>query len=126
MQLFTCGWLPAAASPKALVFLCHGSNQATPLQAAALHALMSLAVSCFSYYYYLLSFSALQIQYRYEPSLTALSVTTRSHCVGVVSRRRLRHGVQWLHERYVRTICSIYFGVAFSFASFLFNLHFFG
>lgn len=51
VQLFTCGWLPAAASPKALVFLCHGSNQATPLQAAALHALLSLAVSCFSYYY---------------------------------------------------------------------------
>ncbi|CAL4963900.1 unnamed protein product [Urochloa decumbens] len=24
VQLFTCGWLPAAASPKALVFLCHG------------------------------------------------------------------------------------------------------
>ncbi|NP_001266658.2 Caffeoylshikimate esterase [Zea mays] len=23
-ELFTCGWLPAAASPKALVFLCHG------------------------------------------------------------------------------------------------------
>ncbi|RLM93013.1 hypothetical protein C2845_PM08G11660 [Panicum miliaceum] len=24
VQLFTCGWLPAAAAPKALVFLCHG------------------------------------------------------------------------------------------------------
>lgn len=24
VQLFTCGWLPAATSPKALVFLCHG------------------------------------------------------------------------------------------------------
>jgi hypothetical protein len=24
LQLFTCGWLPASASPKALVFLCHG------------------------------------------------------------------------------------------------------
>ena len=24
VQLFTCGWLPASSSPKALVFLCHG------------------------------------------------------------------------------------------------------
>jgi hypothetical protein len=24
VQLFTCGWLPASPSPKALVFLCHG------------------------------------------------------------------------------------------------------
>ncbi|GJN32017.1 hypothetical protein PR202_gb20484 [Eleusine coracana subsp. coracana] len=24
VQLFTCGWLPAGTSPKALVFLCHG------------------------------------------------------------------------------------------------------
>ncbi|CAM0881087.1 unnamed protein product [Alopecurus aequalis] len=24
LQLFTCGWLPASTSPKALVFLCHG------------------------------------------------------------------------------------------------------
>uniref|UniRef100_A0A0D9Y7J0 Serine aminopeptidase S33 domain-containing protein n=1 Tax=Oryza glumipatula TaxID=40148 RepID=A0A0D9Y7J0_9ORYZ len=24
VQLFTCGWLPAKTSPKALVFLCHG------------------------------------------------------------------------------------------------------
>ncbi|KAG8052112.1 hypothetical protein GUJ93_ZPchr0001g30944 [Zizania palustris] len=24
VQLFTCGWLPVATSPKALVFLCHG------------------------------------------------------------------------------------------------------
>uniref|UniRef100_A0A0D9WFN1 Serine aminopeptidase S33 domain-containing protein n=1 Tax=Leersia perrieri TaxID=77586 RepID=A0A0D9WFN1_9ORYZ len=24
LQLFTCGWLPANSSPKALVFLCHG------------------------------------------------------------------------------------------------------
>lgn len=25
VQLFTCGWLPAKTSPKALVFLCHGT-----------------------------------------------------------------------------------------------------
>lgn len=25
MQLFTCKWLPISSSPKALVFLCHGS-----------------------------------------------------------------------------------------------------
>jgi hypothetical protein len=25
VQLFTCGWLPVSASPKALVFLCHGA-----------------------------------------------------------------------------------------------------
>ena len=25
VQLFTCGWLPVATSPKALVFLCHGN-----------------------------------------------------------------------------------------------------
>uniref|UniRef100_A0A0E0L1K0 Serine aminopeptidase S33 domain-containing protein n=1 Tax=Oryza punctata TaxID=4537 RepID=A0A0E0L1K0_ORYPU len=24
LQLFTCGWLPASSSPKALIFLCHG------------------------------------------------------------------------------------------------------
>ncbi|VAH34450.1 unnamed protein product [Triticum turgidum subsp. durum] len=24
VQLFTCGWLPASTSPRALVFLCHG------------------------------------------------------------------------------------------------------
>jgi hypothetical protein len=28
VQLFTCGWLPAAAAPKALVFLCHGKSLA--------------------------------------------------------------------------------------------------
>uniref|UniRef100_A0A0E0GZ61 Serine aminopeptidase S33 domain-containing protein n=1 Tax=Oryza nivara TaxID=4536 RepID=A0A0E0GZ61_ORYNI len=24
LRLFTCGWLPASSSPKALIFLCHG------------------------------------------------------------------------------------------------------
>jgi hypothetical protein len=28
VQLFTCGWLPASPSPKALVFLCHGTATA--------------------------------------------------------------------------------------------------
>jgi hypothetical protein len=71
----TCGAREAcSSSPAAGCPLPHrprrSSSSATvikphrALQAAALHALMSLAVSCFSYYYYLLSFSALQ--YRYD------------------------------------------------------------
>lgn len=90
VQLFTCGWLPAAASPKALVFLCHGT-----LRYSVCGVFFPSASSC------LLLMQATKRKFLLF-TLKRLSLVWPSliHICCVNMFCRLRHGMQRLHERY--------------------------